>query len=499
MGNTNKLRLYLAEKFLNGFSSDNIWLFVGKPTAWNTSGTTALGHKTYTSDTLLADIQNWDDIMSIQRVSDVSLVIPYTDISSSSSFKEFTDNEDLFDDASTDTFYGVTASKDVYKCISNNDGSTVSDIPDLIQSKAIKSTNDGYIWKFMYSIPTSDWDKYRTPTGSSIGGWIPVKRITQADDSSQWDHAMKGAIDGEILHVATTATGGFSDVSGNPFTSKLGHSVHINKDLTGEGYGSGFEATVSQHSGGNYYINVTNPGSGYRKINTIHTKTGSTYDDTGLATQLRPILSPIGGHGFDAVDELGGCRVMVSVDLTESMIDFIKENDFRKIGLLVNPYTEKSSLDYISGELLVSGNKYRESVNARQLVKAVITSASWNAAGNDGNGVRENDIKDQEFTLYDSSQTATGTKGVVVEVNPESGESTTLYLLTTAGKFDSTATSTSIRGVMLNDSNHVSNLAVSSYTQESLKKYTGKIIHVENINASDRTNSTQKLKLVVEF
>ena len=356
----------------------------------------------------------------------------------------------------------------------------------------------------MYHISASDWDKYQTPTGSAIGGWIPVKRLLKGDDSAQWDHAMKGAVDGEIVHVATTATSGFANSSGNPFASKLGHSVHINKDLSGEGFGTGFTAKVAQHTIGdkNFYIDITDPGSGYRKISTIHTQdSNGAFDSANLATQLRPILSPFGGHGFDAVDELGGFRLMISVDLSETMVDFIKENDFRKIGLIVNPYTEKSSLDYVSGQLLVSGNKYKESVNARQLVKVEIDASSWGGAGDDNGGVREADIKDIEFTLYDTNGTnETSTKGRVVEVNPESGESRVLYLWTTQGKFDATAAAdtTHIKGTMTNDSS-VSTLIVSSTTQENLKKYTGKIIYVDNITASNRSISTQKLKLVVEF
>ena len=495
MGNTNKLKIYLAEKFMDSFATDNIWVFVGKPDDWNTGGTVALGHKEYTTDTLLTDIENWDDIMSIQRVSDVSLVVPYVTIDASDSFIEYTDNDDLFDDPSTDIFYGVVEStRNVYKCISNNYNSPVVDIPDLRQTNVIKSSGDGYIWKFMYQISASDWDKYRIAPGSSIGGWIPIKNITKADDSAQWDDVMKGAVDGEIVHVDTIATTGFKDISGNPFTDKLGHTIHINKDLTGEGFGTGFAATIAQHSVGekNFYINITNPGSGYRVISTIHTFDGSQYDSLNLAAQLRPILSPIGGHGFDAVEELGGSRVMISVNLNETMVDFISQNDFRKIGLIVDPYTEKSSLDYISGELLVSGNKYNESVNAKQLVKFKVSQTQWI-----NEGVTPANIIDKIFTLYiDATETAT--KGRVVEVEPD-GETYTLNLLTTQGKFDAKATgSIAIRGV-LDGGSADSHLSVNEITQEKLKKYTGRIIYVDNITATARDASTQTLKLVLEF
>ena len=123
MGNTNKLKLFLAEKFLDSFTSDNIWVFVGKPNSWDSATTPAkLGQKDYTTDTHLAEIENRDDIMSIQRISDVSLVVPYTTIANGVKFVEYTDDDNLFDNASTDVFYGVTGNtkRNVYKCISNN-------------------------------------------------------------------------------------------------------------------------------------------------------------------------------------------------------------------------------------------------------------------------------------------------------------------------------------------------------------------------------------------
>ena len=103
------------------------------------------------------------------------------------------------------------------------------------------------------------------------------------------------------------------------------------------------------------------------------------------------------------------------------------------------------------------------------------------------------------FTLYDKDGNVTSTKGTVVESNPETGENRTLYLLTTQGSFDVTASATTIRGYTSSTDTAISTLYVTSYKQENLKKYTGKIIYVDNIIASNRSNGTQKLKLVLEF
>jgi hypothetical protein len=487
MGNTTtKFKLHLAEQFLNSFATNNVWLFVGRPTAWPTVGTP----DTF-SDTFTNEIGNWDDLMAVQRVSDVSFVIPNNIISSSSSFTEYTDDADIFDSASTDNFFGISSTyRNVYKCISNNMGSTVGDVPQDEQTAVLK-TSDGYVWKFMYHISRSDWEKFQVPVGNSIGGWIPVKNVRVDDDSSQWDDAMKGAVDGEIQHVTTTGSTTFADISSSIFVGKAGDTVLINKDLTGVGYGSGFTATIKKHSAGNYYVDITDGGSGYRLISTIHSYDTSTYTD--MSTHLRPILSPIGGHGFDSVSELGGFRVMVSVDLTETMAEFIEENEYRKVGLLIDPYTADSSLDTISSDVYLPGNKYTGSVNARQLVKVEVTSGTWSQISSEAAAM------DIEFTQLDSGGNVTVNKGKVVEIHNTAANPYTLFLLPTAGEFGtSIVTYPQIRGT-LSGASSVTTVSVSKYTQPRLKKYTGKIIYVDNIEAVDRSSSTQLIKLVIEF
>ena len=83
--------------------------------------------------------------MAVQRVSDVSFVIPHNIISDSSSFIEYTDDADIFDSASTDNFFGISSTyRNVYKCISNDMGSTVGDV-QLDEQTSVLKTSDGYV------------------------------------------------------------------------------------------------------------------------------------------------------------------------------------------------------------------------------------------------------------------------------------------------------------------------------------------------------------------
>lgn len=500
---TNKFKLHLAEKLFSSFSTDNIWLFVGKPLAWaDDTDPLLLGQKGYTTDSLLAEIQNWDDIMSVQRVSDISYVIPYKEISSGATFSQYDDSSNIFDSATSDDFFGVSISGGayrVYKCISNNSGATVANVPTAVQSAVIKSA-DGYVWKYMYSIGSSDWAKYQVSSGA-MGNWMPVKKQLTDDSSGQFDTAMKNATDGEILHVTTAGSTTFGNVSNSHFADKVGHSVVINRNHTGAGFGSGFTGVVAQHSGANYYIDVTNGGSDYRKIATIETVTGTTYTDA--SAHLRPVLSPIGGHGWDAVSELGGFRIMIYAELTTSMTDFILENDFRKVGLITNPYKQGSVFDYIqtvdSTDSYISGEKYSTATNARQLVKIKFAPGTWQSDAN------MEAAKDNEYTQRNSSG-ETDNKFILVEVE---SNNQTAHFLPIAGEFDTTLNTAGtellydqLRGDVAGSAYtlEVLNSSVINVTKEKLKKYSGNIIYIDNITAVTRSgSSTQKVKLVIEF
>ena len=55
---------------------------------------------------------------------------------------------------------------------------------------------------------------------------------------------------------------------------------------------------------------------------------------------ITPIIGPPGGHGFNAIDELGGFYVMTNTTIsgTEGSGDFVVDQDFRRVGVVLNPY-----------------------------------------------------------------------------------------------------------------------------------------------------------------
>ena len=81
-------------------------------------------------------------------------------------------------------------------------------------------------------------------------------------------------------------------------------------------------------------------GSGYSVAsiddNLLKTAIGAS---SGSGAVFDVIISPKNGHGSDAVEELGGNYVIVNsrLEYAEGSGDFPTDNDFRQIGLIVNP------------------------------------------------------------------------------------------------------------------------------------------------------------------
>ena len=83
-------------------------------------------------------------------------------------------------------------------------------------------------------------------------------------------------------------------------------------------------------------VDIINPGSGYTQANV------SIYANTnyGSGAKARAIISPVYGHGYDAVTELGGRYVGVDAKfdtLSNEIYKILGYGSYRKVGILENP------------------------------------------------------------------------------------------------------------------------------------------------------------------
>lgn len=125
--------------------------------------------------------------------------------------------------------------------------------------------------------------------------------------------------------------------------------------VTIKGDGTGATATATIVDGKVYSINMVNKGSGYTWTDVVIS--GNVGSGGAL---VRAIMSPLNGHGFDAVDELNANSIVFYSSISKDMLHNIEiTNDYRKAGLLKNPKqfgsANRLTDDIASGCILITG------------------------------------------------------------------------------------------------------------------------------------------------
>jgi hypothetical protein len=249
--------------------------------------------------------------------SNISPVIERIDWVTGTVYDYYRDDVDMFEVDSVKRlirqFYIRNKYDQVFKCLWNNNDSEATDEP-FFQPGSYGTNNiykgtDGYKWKYMYTIDVGSKTKFMDSL------WIPVP---------------VGTI---ILNpIATSA--GYGDIEAiNVVNAGTGYdpaNAVISVVVTGDGTGATGTALVED--GEITDIVVTNTGSDYTFANvSVISELGSN------ATFVAPI-SPIGGHGYDPIDELGASHTMVTVEFnSDENGNLPTDIDFRQVGLLVNP------------------------------------------------------------------------------------------------------------------------------------------------------------------
>jgi len=180
-------------------------------------------------------------------------------------------------------------------------------------------------------------------SSNQINSFLTADFIPVTTDSTISAAATDGAIDSLIV----TAGSGYSN--GTYYAAVYG-------DGTSQGTSSGAVVRITVSSGiiqdfgltAGIDTTVHAAGSGYT-FGTVNLASGYTFSDTALSSAsgiggsggaITVVIGPKGGHGFDAPKELGGHFVMMSTVLTGAEGDDIATgNDFRKIGIVVDPHT----------------------------------------------------------------------------------------------------------------------------------------------------------------
>ena len=481
---TDRFRIHNSEQFQEAFSEssgNSMYLGIGRPQAFATS-TRADGRTnnegTDTAPVTPADNLNaqhfpFDDLLACKKIasSNVAFAVPRRNwvtgttydiyrhdygerITGTTTAQTANSGVSNLHDAS---FYVLTAARNVYKCL-DNDGNTASTVEPTHTSTPIQTLSDGYRWKYMYTL-----------TASQQSNFLSTDFMAVATDSTVSSAAVAGAID--VIKIKSAGSGGTN-------------GTHTNIDIRGDGTGGKCSVTVA----GNIVtaVTVTTAGTGYT-FGTVSNAQIVTAGATSLSgAELDVIIPPQGGHGKNAIEELGGFYVMLNTSLegTESgnSGDLTVANDFRKISLIRDPKSGGSAASATTLRATKAINL--TSVSGTFSVDEELNQASTGAVGKVVEWDATNSI------LY-YIQTRHNDEGVDSNGNLTSFSGTNAVTGQTSSATGTPTTSTST----INSQSFTSGYSASEIDADS-----GDILYIENRAPITRAaDQTENIKLVIEF
>ena len=391
-------------------------------------------------------------------------------------------------------FYVMNSQYEVFKCLyngedpSNSTGQGATEEPtttgpNYASSTGLYTETTGakYIWKYMYTISTDDVLKFLS------SDFMPI--VLPSNSSRQG--VVAAAVDGAADVVVIEDAG-----------SGLPASKTLYAGIKGDG-SNGVVEFVTNGSGTITSASIQNRGSGYTYANVLLSN-GNLYENSNLSSSpiatpggatgaLEVILPPEGGHGSDHETELNGKRVMTNIRLTyaEGSGDFPVDNDFRRIGIIADPFnwgtTTFSTAETLSGlkALKITGATADYSVDE----KIQQTVAGGTAYGTVVSWTLDSGSTTAGVLKYIQTTDAHTDQGVVRPFASNGSNAVTGETSTASGTVDTGYGSTQL-GVTFS----------SGLAAPEIENNSGDVIYVENRRLITRApDQIEDIKLVIEF
>lgn len=512
-----KLRFKTAERFKEGFSStDNpfvSYIIISNHIPYDDELS-----PDFIYDTVSEEKNIWDNMIGGKRVNgnNVELVIPNIEYSHNVHYRQYDDMIDLEMLATSEPsqnlypMYIINTEGNVYKCLSNNNGSisTIEPLGKNLTSNGNIITTDNYIWKYMYNI--LDTNKFLSnnwipcPTISNLGSYAsyPETKVDGELITINIDDGGSGYINSDIIvsqynvgcttltivdttdiqntikpNMSVSGTGIVGDVfikdvnvvnrkinlayatisSGGGFDDPV--SVKTRVIVRGDGIGA--YATANVVNGSIDKINVTNIGVDYNYANVV------IYGTANNAI-ARAILPPRYGHGYNPARELNAINVMVQtklgeIDSTENGL-ISANTSFRQYALLMNPYK------YMDNAPIAASSA--NSVFSQVTVVSLIPGPLFD----DSEFVYQGNIENPTFSGRVNTQT-------INDIN----------LTNVKGKI-------SIGLVLKGVTTNLNGRTVFDIKYPEFKPYTGDILYAENFKAVQREiGQAENIKFIIQF
>ena len=511
---TDQIRILNAKNFVSGVTSsaNSYYSFIGLPNPndyqsdWDTTPPSP-------KDNFSEENDYWDTMVALKKInsSDVRQVIPKRTWSSGTTYDMYRHDISRSKTAAVSGatnlyasfYYVMNTDYQVYICLQNGtDPDNATGRPSLdeptftdLEPRSAGSSNDGYVWKYLYTISPSDVIKFETTDFMPV----PADWDTATGTSAVRDNAVDGSI--KIVTVTDRGVG-------------LGTANRTYTRVPIKGDGSDAECTVVINNDSKVdTVTVSNQGSGYTYGN-VDLIAGGVPTGTTIPT-MDVIIPPKGGHGKDIYRELGAYNVLLysRIENDNENPDFVTGNQIARVGVVENPE--------VSAGTLLSVDK-ASSVNALRLTGTGYSSATFTAdayvtqtiaTGSTAVGRVINYNQTTGVLKYWQDRSLSGFATVgTAETNPKygfnsnqftaspaSGGSVTI-VPSTGSNLEIDTNYTGISTIINNKTYYLGQSFTAGIAGPEVRKHAGNIIYVDNRPAITRSaNQKEDIKVILQF
>jgi hypothetical protein len=456
-----------------------------------------------------------NNLLSTQYVSpaNISLTINRINWISGTVYDFYDDNIATYPAYSTATsltnaqFYVYTTNNCVYKCLNNNNNAQSTVMPTGTSTSRF-TTADGYIWKFMYNIPAASVNRfvnsavipvqisvqepfysnglitsttinnqgsgYTTATIAVVGdgtGAIltpvlsggQITNVTVTNPGVGYTYAILTVVGTGGTGATLTANMSVGDMSTNQSSVELlavngsiencpiiiGGSGYTSATVLISGDGTGATATANISGGVITSLTMVTQGSGYHYATV-------TITGNGTGATARAIMSPQGGHGHNAINELCTNRILFYSTVTTYLNQGITiNNSVTQCGLIRDIRNYGSSILYYgtSGSPLFVFN---------------LTGSSFQI-----NDILQNASTGNTYSVF----AINGSQALVMNLN---NEIPTINMT-------------------LNNTSRVGINVISAITNPTIDKFSGDLLYVDNASSTQSPDQIITFKTSIEF
>jgi len=386
---TDQLNIQSAKALKTDIESSAYFVFAAKYTPYSDASDDVIPVPSFDRATISSI---YDNMIFGRRIktTDVRLMVRRYDWVYGTYYDQYSDTDPAL---SSKRFYVLVAdgsNYNVYKCLSNNNGSPSTTAPFGTDIYPFETPADGYMWKYMYTVSDFEYRRFATsqyiPVGQGVAAGVgTIDTIRVVDGGLGYNNYLNGSFEtSNDIYVDGDTTKFAIGPGSNVNKFYIGCLIKITSGLAVNEYRevvdyyiSGgqrvikvagafvgqvrptdtFEITpmVYIYDTGNSStttcvgraiinpnaansisrVEVLNSGESYRTA--VSVVAPDTTVGVSVAASLVPVISPQSGHGGECSEELFAKFVGVSTSFIGNTEVYTTANDFRMVGLIRNP------------------------------------------------------------------------------------------------------------------------------------------------------------------